>query len=247
MREITESPAVEPLAPEAAGADVAVTIDDAITSRHSVRAFTDQPVSREQVAHLLEVARWAPSATNTQPWKVHVLVGEARETLSRALLARFNGEVEFTPNPDYEYYPEEWREPYIARRRACGWGLYGVLGIKKGEREKSHRQHARNFAFFDAPVGLIFCIDESFRLGGWLDVGMFMQNIMVAARGQGLHTCPQAAFAGFAPVIREHLNVPEHESVICGMAIGYKDPSVPENQWRTDREPLEEFVQWHGI
>lgn len=225
--------------------DIARNVDDAITSRHSVRAFTSRAVSRQQVAHLLEVAKYAPSATNTQPWRVHVLAGPTLTSLSNAILARFHGELKWQAEPDYDYYPSEWVEPYLARRRACGWGLYGALGIAKGEREKTHAQHARNFVFFDAPVGLMFTVDRRFGLGAWLDVGMFMQNIMVAARGMGLHTCPQAAFADYAPVIRGALGVSAEHIIICGMAIGYKDPEMAENQWRTDREPLESFVSWH--
>jgi nitroreductase len=226
--------------------DVATSVDNAIRSRHSVRSFLDRPVSRDAIVHILDVARFAPSGTNTQPWQVYVLGGAVKEALSAEILA--DHEV----NPDrqqreYEYYPTDWYEPYLGRRRACGWGLYGALGIERGQKDRMHAQRARNYTFFDAPVGLILTIERRLNTGSWMDLGMFMQNVMLSARGQGLHTCPQAAFANYHSIIRRHLPVSDEEIVVCGMAIGYRNPDAPENIWRTDREPVSNFTRWIGL
>jgi nitroreductase len=226
--------------------DIATSIDDAITSRHSVRAFLDQPVSRESIEHILNVARYAPSGTNTQPWQVYVLAGEIKTALSAAILAELEANPE-AQEREYEYYPTEWFEPYLGRRRACGWGLYGALGIQRGENARMHEQRARNYTFFDAPIGLIITIERRLNIGSWMDLGMFLQNIMLSARGQGLHSCPQAAFANYHRLIRDHLPVSDEEIVVCGMAIGYRDALAPENIWRTDRAPLSSFTRWLGF
>ncbi len=226
--------------------DIASTIAEAITSRHSVRAFLDQPVSRETIEHLLDLARYAPSGTNTQPWHVYVLGGDVKRDLSAAILTDYADNDE-RDEREYEYYPTDWYEPYLSRRRACGWGLYGSLGIERGDKERMQAQRGRNYIFFDAPVGLLFSIERRLNTGSWMDLGMFIQNVMLAARGEGLHTCPQAAFANYHSIIRRHLPIPDDEIVVCGMAVGYRDPGAPENVWRTDREPVAGFTQWFGF
>jgi nitroreductase len=215
-------------------------VDQAITSRRSVRGFTRRPVRPEVVREVLAVASRAPSMTNTQPWRVHVLTGGARDRLSDEIRAAH--EAGAHPEPEYPYYPQEWASPYLDRRRQIGWALYGLLGIAKGDREAASRQHRRNYDFFGAPVGMIFTLHRALRYGSYLDLGMFLQNIMVAARGRGLHTCPQAAFAPYHKQIRPVLNIPDEEIVVCGMALGHEDTSKPENAFRTDRAPLEEWV-----
>ena len=226
--------------------DVATSIDDAIRSRHSVRSFLDRLVPRDTLEHILNVARYAPSGTNTQPWQVYVLGGEVKEALSAEILADYEVNQE-REEREYEYYPTDWYEPYLSRRRACGWGLYGSLGIERGQRDRMSVQRARNYVFFDAPVGLIFAIERRLNTGSWMDLGMFIQNVMLSARGQGLHTCPQAAFANYHSIIRRHLPVPDEEIVVCGIAIGYRNPDAPENIWRTDREPVSGFTCWLGL
>lgn len=221
-------------------------VDEAITSRRSVRAFLPKPVPKETVEHLLDVARRAPSGTNTQPWRVRVLSGAAKDRLCKAVLHAHDTEAD-QHNYSYKYYPAEIPEPYISRRRKVGWDLYGLLGIKKGEREKTHKQHGRNYLFFDAPVGLIFTIDKVLEQGSWLDYGMFIQNVMVAARGQGLHTCPQAAWVQYHRVVIDVLNIPDTEEMVCGMALGYEDESAPENTLRTEREPVSGFATFEGF
>jgi nitroreductase len=225
--------------------DSVQAVDAAITSRRSVRAYLPDPVPREMVEDILSVARRAPSGTNAQPWHVHVLTGAARDRLSQAILAEAaNPEAAQGHVEEYAYYPKEWFSPYLDRRRKVGWDLYGLLGIERGDKSKISAQNARNYVFFDAPVGLIFTIDRRLGQGSWLDYGMFLQNIMVAARARGLDTCPQAAFTRFHRVIAAQLALPSELMVVCGMALGWADPNAIENTLTTDREPLEQFTRY---
>ncbi len=222
-------------------------VDFAIASRRSIRAFLPTPVSRETVEEILAVASRAPSGTNTQPWRVHVLTGSARERLSAAILAAHaDPAVAARHVEEWDYYPREWVSPYVERRRKVGWDLYGLLGIAKGDRLRMHAQHGRNFAFFDAPVGLVFTIDRVLRQGSFLDYGMFLENVMVAARARGLDTCPQAAFMQWHRIVAERLHLPSSEMVVCGMSLGYADPSRAENSLVTERVPVEGFTTFHG-
>lgn len=216
-------------------------VDRAITSRRSLRAFLPKPVPEELIRHILRVSARAPSGTNMQPWKVHVATGETLKKLSSAVLAAFN-DPDFKRDAAYKYYPDVFPEPYLSRRRTVGWGLYNLLGIEKGDKAKMHAQHSRNALFFDAPVGMMFTIDARLEIGSWLDYGMFLQNIMIAARGHGLDTCPQAAFAPFQGPIRKVLDIPEGDVVVCGMALGYADEEAVENTLVTERAALQEFV-----
>jgi len=220
-------------------------VDAAITSRRSIRAFLDRPVAQEDIEKILEVAARAPSGTNTQPWKVYVLTGQARSALSNAILAvHLDPELSRQHTEEYAYYPREWVSPFIDRRRKVGWDLYSLLGLTRDNKAGMAAQHARNFRFFDAPVGLIFTIDRVMEQGSWLDYGMFLQNIMVAARGRGLDTCPQAAFTQYHRIIAEQLRLPANETVVCGMALGWPDPEKIENSLVTEREPLASFVHF---
>ena len=224
-------------------------VDQAITSRMSVRAFLPEAVPRETLMHVLDVASRAPSGVNTQPWKVYVLQGETRDELVSKVCAAHDA-VRADPGlaahyqEAYPYYPEKWVSPYIDRRRENGWGLYGLLGIGKGDKDKMHSQHQRNYHFFDAPVGLMFTIDRVLGRGSLLDYGMFLQSIMVAARGHGLHTCPQAAWNGFAKIILPHIGAGEEEMLVCGMALGYADPSALVNSFHTPRESASQFTHF---
>ncbi len=218
-------------------------VDAAITSRRSVRGFLPSPVPRALVEHILDMAARAPSGTNMQPWAAHVLTGAALERFCDTMEAAFlRGEEE---TRDYRYYPDRFFEPYLGRRRDVGWGLYGLLGIAKGDVEPMRRQHARNFRFFGAPVGMIFTIDRRLEIGSWLDYGMFLENICVAARGRGLDTCPQAAFASFPHTIRRALGLDEWQVVVCGMALGHADPDEPANALQTTRAPANQFARFY--
>ncbi len=217
------------------------TVDDAIGSRRSVRAFLPDPVDEETVRAILEVSARAPSGTNMQPWKVYVTSGEAKKRIADAIL-NSGIRAEKAQWDEYKYYPEQFFEPYLTRRRTVGFALYNLLGIGRRDVERMRAQHDRNFIFFDAPVGMIFTIDRRLEVGSWIDYGMFLENIMIAARGRGLHTCPQAAFAPYHKQLRPVLGIPDEEVVVCGMALGYEDESKPENSLRTERAPLDEWV-----
>ena len=220
-------------------------VDAAITSRTSVRAFLPTPVPRETIEAILAVASRAPSGTNTQPWQVHVLTGAAKVALSVEIRAAFDDPAQrATHTEPYAYYPTEWRSPYIERRRKVGWDLYGLLGIGKTDKLRMHEQHGRNYAFFDAPVGLVFTIDRVMQQGSWLDYGMFLQNVMVAARARGLDTCPQAAFTQFQRIIAKHLCLSDEQTVVCGMSLGHADLSAPESRLVTEREPVSGFARF---
>ena len=224
-------------------------IQQAIETRMSARAFTQQAVPRELLTELLALAARAPSGTNTQPWTVYVLQGQSRNSLVDKVCAAHD-EVRAHPEKAadyreaYDYYPEKWVSPFIDRRRENGWSLYGLLGITKGDKDKMHAQHQRNYRFFDAPVGLMFTLDKVMGRGSLVDYGMFLQTLMLAARGMGLHTCPQAAWNGFANIILPHIGAGDNEMLICGMALGYADDKDIVNTFRTPREPVASFTRW---
>lgn len=220
-------------------------VDQAITSRRSVRAFLPTPVAREDIEAILDVARRAPSGSNTQPWKVYVLTGESKARLSESVLTAYDHpEADTLHREEYPYYPRTWIDPYQSRRRKVGWDLYGLLGIGRTDKERMHAQHARNFRFFDAPVGIIFTIDRVMEQGSWLDYGMFLEAVMVAARARGIDTCPQAAFTQFHRVIAEHLALTDDEMVVCGMSMGYANPAAIENTLVTERAPVSDFTRF---
>ncbi len=224
-------------------ADSIAAVDAAITSRRSIRAFLPTPVPRDVIERILEVASRAPSGTNTQPWKVYVLTGAAKQGLSTKIQASFAANPKQEGLKDeYNYYPAEWRSPFIDRRRKVGFALYNLLGIAKGDVARMQAQSARNYDFFDAPVGLIFSIDRIMGQGSWMDYGMFLQNIMVAARARGLDTCPQAAFTPYHQIIQAHVGMPANEMLVCGMSLGYANHQAIENTLVTEREPMSAFT-----
>jgi nitroreductase len=227
-------------------ADSTAAVDAAITSRRSIRAFLPTPVPRATLEAMLAVAARAPSGTNTQPWRVHVLTGHSKAELSRRIRAAYDDPQERAKHQEeYAYYPTQWQSPFIERRRKVGWDLYSLLGIGKADKARMHEQHARNYDFFGAPVGLIFSIARVMQQGSWLDYGMFLQSLMVAARARGLHTCPQAAFTQFHRIISEHLQLGGDEMVVCGMSLGFADPEAIENSLVTEREPVSGFTVFH--
>ena len=220
-------------------------VDAAITSRRSIRAFLPTPVPRRVLEDILQVAARAPSGTNTQPWRVYVLTGAAKESLSAKLRAAYDDPAERARHTEeYAYYPTEWVPPYIDRRRKVGWDLYGLLGIAKTDKAGMHAQHRRNYDFFGAPVGLMFTIERVMRQGSWLDFGMFLQSLMIAARGRGLDTCPQAAFTQFHRIVIEHVGAAAGEQLVCGMSLGHADPQAIENTLVTERESVSRFARF---
>lgn len=226
-------------------ADSIKAVDEAIRSRHSVRRFLPTAVSQTLVEELLELASRAPSGTNVQPWKVYVLTGAPKDALSEAILAKHEqGKKE---GREFDYYPKEWKDPWLSRRRKIGLGLYGLLGIGKDDKEAMKKQAGRNYLFFDAPVGLIITMDRSMGIGMFVDCGMFLGNLMIAARARGLDTCPQLSFADYPKTVQEQLALPDHEQIVCGMSLGYGDPTAPENALVTEREPVKNFASFRGF
>lgn len=230
--------------PFAQAAAARTAVDAAMNGRHSARAFLSREVPRALVEEIIAVAARAPSGTNIQPWRVHVLTGATRQALVDRVCAAYDA-GDRSHQAEYGYYPREFFEPYLARRRKVGWDLYGLLGIAKGDAAAMKAQHRRNFEFFGAPVGLIFSIDRRMGQGSWLDYGMFLQNLMLAARARGLDTCPQAAWTDYHRVVGELLGFGPQEQLVCGMALGYEDRQAVENTLVTERAALSEFVAFH--
>lgn len=222
-------------------------VDSVITARHSVRAFLDTPVDTQTIKDILTVASRAPSGTNTQPWKVYVVTGDKRAQLIDNI---FTAKQAIADDPSladkfqetFPYYPTEWISPFIDRRRENGWGLYGLLGIQKGDKEKMAAQQDRNFKLFDAPVGLFFTVNKVMGTGSKMDIAMMIQNVMIAAKARGLDTCPQAAFNHFHPVVLETIVAGDDEELVCTVALGYADESDIVNTFITPRVPVDEFA-----
>lgn len=223
-----------------------MSVIELLHKRRSVRGFLDKPVSKELVGDLLRAAARSPSGTNMQPWRVYVLMDEAKDRLIREVLAKRELEPhrEKPPKPfgEYDYNPEPLFEPFLTRRRTVGFSLYQILGVAKGDRAASWIMAGRNFEFFGAPVGLIFTIDRSLQQGSWLDYGIFLQSLMLAANDVGLDTCAQAAWRHYHDIIRSLLSLPDNEIVVCGMSLGYADKDAPANRLVTEREPVEGFA-----
>ncbi len=223
-----------------------MNVEEAICSRKSVRAFTDKTVPQETVKRILALAQRAPSGTNTQPWHTYVCTGDVRQAIVEDVGKMFD-QGDSKKYEDYDYYPESWNDTHRDRRRGVGWGLYGLLGIEKGDRARGMQQAKRNFSFFDAPVGLFFTTDAYLGRGSWFDVGLYMQTVMLAARGEGLHTCPQAAWIAFQEPIFRHLNIPDDQVLVSGLAMGYDDTSAIENTLVSDREDVGNVVHYEGF
>jgi nitroreductase len=222
-------------------------VDEAIRSRQSVRAFLPNPVERTTVEELLRLASRSASGSNIQPWRVRVIAGETKVRLTQAIFDAVARDGFEPYQREWNYYPVRWREPFLGRRRKIGWEMYSLLGVAKGDFEGTQQARMRNYEFFGAPVGMMFTLDEDLEIGSWLDLGIFLGSIMIAARGQGLHTCPQAAFADFHSVIRPVLDIPENEIIVCGMALGHVDPDAPVNGLKTERADLAAFATFDGF
>ena len=221
-------------------------VDWALASRRSIRAFLPREVARAEIEAIIDVARYSASGMNTQPWQIHVVTGAMKERLSAAILRVHDDPALLAQHTEpYDYYPAQWRSPYVERRRQVGWELYGLLGIARGNRAAMHAQHGRNYRFFDAPVGLMITVDRGMGRGSLLDCGMLLQSLMVAARARGLDTCPQAAFNTFHRIIAQELAFPEDQMLVCGMSLGYADLERIENTLVTERLPTDSFTIFH--
>ena len=218
-----------------------MNVSEALATRKSIRAFRPDPVSRQTIEAILTMASRAPSGGNLQPWKVHVLLGEARNELVRRTKERMKSHP-MGEKPEYHIYPPELTEPYKARRFRIGEAMYATLNIAREDKKARLGVFVKNWEFFGAPAGLIISIDRQMQQGQWSDLGMFLQSIMLMAREHGLHTCAQEAWAVFHPVIREYLSIPENEMIFCGMAIGHADEDAAINSLESERAPLGEWA-----
>jgi len=220
-----------------------MNISEAISSRFSVRAFLNDPVSEEQIHRILEEARQAPSGGNLQPWHVYVVAGQPFNELKALIRAR---SVELPQGEELEYavYPPNLPEPYRSRRFKCGEDLYAAIGIKREDKLARIAQFAKNLDAFGAPMVLYFAIDRFMGVNQWAHLGMFMQTIMLLAREEGLDTCAQESWSAFHDTISDFIELPDEQMIYCGMAMGYADREHPINQWRTERAPLEDVARF---
>lgn len=219
-----------------------MSISQAIRNRKSCRAYLDKEVHQETVQNIIETARWTPSGVNHQPAQVAVLGRETKSRLSRILVEKHSSGI--PPNPDYAYCPKDWPDVYKNRRKQCGLALYNSLSIPLDDLQGRKKHWENNYHFFHAPIGLIIFIENDMPVGSWIDAGMFIQNILLAAQEHGLSTCPQAAFAEYPDVIRNVLNL-DGVDIICGIALGYEDAAHPLNSYRTERESIANFTRWY--
>ena len=229
-----------------AARSIAPSVDAAMLSRRSVRAFDPDPVSRETIEEILALASRAPSGSNIQPWQVIALTGAPLTALTAVLHDQVMSHGVDSIAREYNYYPVKWREPYIGRRRRVGWDLYSLLNITRDDKARMTEQHARNYLFFDAPAALIFTIDRDMEQGSWLDYGMLLQSVMLAARGRGLDTCPEAAIAQSHEIVQRELKIPADRQVVCGMALGFGRTATV-NTLITEREPVNGFTRFEGF
>lgn len=223
--------------------DAAAVLDSAIRSRKTVRAFRPDPVPQAQLAAIIDVARMAPSNFNSQPWRVHVLEGAAKRALSEAISRAHSANT----HPPFSPFPQPPPADCAARVDDFGRRYYAALGIDRADMAARARQTGRNFLFFGAPVGFIFTIDAALTKHSWLDFGLFIQNVMLAAHVRGLATCPQVSFVRFQSIIAEQLKLAPEEAVACGMSLGYADEQAAVNHLDMPREPLDTFTRWHGF
>ena len=218
-------------------------VDSVMKSRKSTRAFLPKPVSLTDVRDILKVAARAPSGTNIQPWQAYVADKNSIGDVYDAILAS-GIKPERAEWKEYQYYPEKFVDPFLTRRRRLGQALYGLLGISKRDIPAMRAQFNRNFNFFDAPVGIFIAIDRELAVGSWLDLGMFIQSVLLAAQGRGISSCPIAAFAPYQEQVRSVIEIPDQQILVCGIALGYPDPSKSENALKTPRAPLDEWVKF---
>ncbi len=221
-----------------------MNVIEALQQRKSVRAFLNKDVEEDKINVILTAASHAPSGTNTQPWQVAVITGATKQKLQRQIESKFREGIK--GKADYHYYPEKWIEPYKSRRVACGLQMYSTL--KVGREDKQHQQDlwAANFRAFEAPVMLLFFMDGCMQTGSFMDYGMFLQSIMLAAVDQGLATCPQASLADYPEIVKTTLNYPQNTILLCGMALGYEDKEALVNSYRTPREKVSAFTKYYA-
>lgn len=218
-----------------------MNVTEAVQARMSVRAFRPDAVPGETVRDILQIAHRAPSGGNLQPWRVYALAGEPLAELKTAVAGSALEE------PEYDVYPPNLWDPFRTRRYQCGEDLYASIGIPREDRPGRLRQLARNTEFFGAPVGLFFCLERRLGPPQWSDVGMYMQTVMLLAVERGLATCAQEFWARYPKAVGRFLGLPEELQLFSGMALGYADETAPINQWRTRRDPPEDWCEMRGF
>jgi len=219
-----------------------MNVKEAFVSRRSVRRFLPDSVSKEKIENILEGAAFAPSGHNIQPWHVYVVQGKKKLSMTNSIIEAIKDGSAKEMKNEFDYYPTEWFEPFVSRRRAVGFELYNLLGIRRDDFEARDKQMQENFHFFGAPVGMFITMDRRLATGTFMDVGMFIQSILVGARGEGLHSCGQVAFTKFHTLIAEQLEFKENEMLVCGVSIGYEDTSAPENALRVEKLQYSDFT-----
>ena len=219
-----------------------MNVSQALQQRKSVRAFLDTNVEESQIVSILEAARHAPSGVNTQPWQVAVVRGAVKQELQTTIEQSFRDGNK--GKADYSYYPQQWTEPYKSRRIACGMQMYSTLKIERSDKQRQLDQWAANYRAFDAPVVLFFFMDGGMQTGSFMDYGMFLQSVMLAAVEQGLATCAQASLADYPQIIKTKLGYSADSILLCAMALGYEDIEAPINSYRTPREEVTAFTRF---
>ena len=219
-----------------------MNVFEALIKRKSVRAFLDKQVEKEKINSILDAARHSPSGTNTQPWQVAIVTGESKKKLQSKIEAAFRSGDK--GKADYSYYPDEWVEPYKSRRKACGLLMYQTLQIGREDTDRQLEQWAANYRAFDAPVMMLFFMDDKMLKGSYMDYGMFLQSVMLAAVDAGLATCPQASIADYPELVRSELGYPNNKILLCGMSLGYEDKEAIVNSYRTSREEVASFTEF---
>ena len=213
-----------------------------ITDRHCKRAFLNREVRLDILQRVLRAAAHAPSSRNTQSWHVEVLRGVAREKLGQRLCASFDAGV--SPAPDYVNRPAAMNPSHVERARLAGIGLFAARGIERDD-IAARRMHDRdNLRFYGAPVAMIFHVPGNAEAGTFLDMGMFVQNVMLGLVSFGLGSCPQYSVAGYGFVIREELRLTPDRVIVCGLSVGYPDTDAPVNGFYPARALLEEYSSW---
>ena len=222
-----------------------MNVKEAFVSRRSVRRFLPDNVSKEKIENILEGAAFTPSGHNIQPWHVYVIQGKKKLSMTNSIIEAIKDGSANEMKNEFDYYPTEWFEPFVSRRRAVGFELYNLLGIGRDDFEARDKQMQENFHFFGAPVGMFITMDRRLATGTFMDLGMFIQSILVGARGEGLHSCGQVAFTKFHTLIAEQLKFKENEMLVCGVSIGYEDTSAPENALRVEKLQYSDFTTFY--
>ena len=222
-----------------------MTPTEAVQTRRSVRAFTDQPVDRETLTRVLEKAQRSPSGGNVQPWNAIILTGEPMQALFDRVAQEFPRGRDAL-KPEYDIYPKGLDGRYEQHRFGVGEDMYASLGIERENKQGRLMWFAQNFRAFGAPVLMLVHTPKYMGPPQWSDIGMWMQTVMLLLREEGLDSCPQEAWAAYSPQVREMVAIPEDHIFFCGMAIGYRDPDAPVNRFDVRRAELEDAIRWEG-